>query len=84
MTKIAGGLFAHQSRVSDNVASDGISDGGYQHFQHTYTQAVRSPKEDLFYYIYGLLHSPEYRPNAFRTVYLSRELPQVSLPVKQF
>lgn len=39
---------------------DGISDAGLAHFQKAYPGETIS-KEDLFYYIYGLLHSPEYR-----------------------
>ncbi|HBS26246.1 MAG TPA: damage-inducible protein, partial [Gammaproteobacteria bacterium] len=53
---------------------DGISDAGLQHFQDAYPGEEIS-KEDLFYYIYGLLHSPEYRTRFKNN--LSKELPRI-------
>lgn len=38
---------------------DNISDDALRDYRATYGQAVS--KDDIFYYIYGLLHSPEYR-----------------------
>jgi len=49
--------------TSDNsvlIRRDGITDEGLAHFQ-TAWPAETITKEDLFYYVYGLLHSPEYR-----------------------
>ena len=40
--------------------SDGISDAALAHFQAAYPGESIS-KEDLFYYIYGLLHAEDYR-----------------------
>jgi predicted helicase len=54
---------------------DNISDEALAHMQAAYGSAVA--KDDVFYYIYGLLHSPEYR-----VVYasdLKRMLPRIPL-----
>jgi len=40
--------------------TDAITDEGLAHFTSFYKDTTIT-KEDLFYYIYGLLHSPEYR-----------------------
>jgi predicted helicase len=53
---------------------DGISDVGLKHFQDAYAGEQIS-KEDLFYYIYGLLHSPDYRERFKNN--LSKELPRI-------
>lgn len=53
---------------------DGISDAGLKHFQDAYPDDQIS-KEDLFYYIYGLLHSPDYRERFKNN--LSKELPRI-------
>ena len=51
-----------------------ISDAGLVHFQTAYPGEVIS-KEDLFYYIYGLLHSPDYRERYADN--LTKELPRI-------
>lgn len=53
---------------------DAITDAGLAHFQEAYPGEVIS-KEDLFYYVYGLLHSPDYRERY--TDNLSKELPRI-------
>ncbi|SDP29140.1 Predicted helicase [Sulfitobacter litoralis] len=53
---------------------DGISDAGLKHFQAAYPGEQIS-KEDLFYYIYGLLHSADYRERFKNN--LSKELPRI-------
>lgn len=53
---------------------DAITDGGLKHFQEVYPGQVIT-KEDLFYYVYGLLHSPEYRERYADT--LRKELPRI-------
>ncbi|MEN8400986.1 DEAD/DEAH box helicase [Acinetobacter towneri] len=53
---------------------DGISDEGLQHFQTAYPNEQIS-KEDIFYYIYGLLHSEEYRERYADN--LTKELPRI-------
>ncbi|MBF0158338.1 MAG: DEAD/DEAH box helicase [Magnetococcales bacterium] len=53
---------------------DGITDAGLRHFQQAYPQENIS-KEDLFYYIYGLLHSEEYKQRYADN--LTKELPRI-------
>lgn len=53
---------------------DGITDEGLAHFQSAYPGEVLT-KEDLFYYIYGLLHSPDYRERYADN--LNKELPRI-------
>jgi len=66
------GLFA--TGETGYTERDGISDAGLKHFQDAYTGEQIS-KEDLFYYIYGLLHSPDYRERFKNN--LSKELPRI-------
>ncbi len=56
------------------TCKDGISNEGLAHFQQAYPNETFS-KEDIFYYIYGLLHSPEYRERYADN--LSKELPRI-------
>ncbi len=53
---------------------DAITDEGLKHFQDAYPSEKIS-KEDLFYYVYGLLHSPDYRERYADN--LSKELPRI-------
>ncbi|QJB56560.1 type ISP restriction/modification enzyme [Pseudodesulfovibrio sp. zrk46] len=53
---------------------DAITDEGLQEFQQAYPGEFIS-KEDIFYYVYGLLHSPDYRER-FRNN-LTKELPRI-------
>ena len=53
---------------------DAITDEGLKHFQDAYAGESIS-KEDLFYYVYGLLHSPDYRERYADN--LSKELPRI-------
>ncbi len=53
---------------------DAITDAGLAHFQSAYPGETIS-KQDLFYYIYGLLHSPDYRERYADN--LSKELPRI-------
>lgn len=53
---------------------DAITDAGLAHFQSAYPgEAIN--KEDLFYYVYGILHSPDYRERFADN--LSKELPRI-------
>ncbi|MDC0947964.1 DEAD/DEAH box helicase family protein [Gammaproteobacteria bacterium] len=54
--------------------SDGISDAGLNHFRNAYP-GEQINKEDIFYYVYGLLHSPDYRERFADN--LSKELPRI-------
>ncbi len=51
-----------------------ITDAGLDHFQAAYTGEQIS-KEDLFYYVYGILHSHDYRQRFADN--LSKELPRI-------
>lgn len=53
---------------------DAITDAGLAHFQ-TFYPAEPITKEDLFYYTYGILHSPEYRARYADN--LGKELPRI-------
>ncbi len=67
------GLFAGQSGDGPR-RRDAITDAGLAHFQSAYPGEAIS-KEDLFYYVYGLLHSPDYRERYADN--LSKELPRI-------
>ncbi len=67
-----GGLFEGQS--SGLQRRDAITDAGLAHFKAAYPgEAVT--KEDIFYYVYGLLHSPDYRERYADN--LTKELPRI-------
>ncbi|MCW0458160.1 DEAD/DEAH box helicase [Xanthomonas sacchari] len=53
---------------------DAITDAGLAHFTSAYPDEAIS-KEDLFYYVYGILHSPDYRERYGDN--LSKELPRI-------
>ncbi|MCE0865058.1 DEAD/DEAH box helicase family protein [Pseudomonas alloputida] len=53
---------------------DAITHAGLTHFQSAYPGDSIS-KEDLFYYVYGILHSPDYRERFADN--LSKELPRI-------
>lgn len=57
-----------------HTRKDGISDGGLEHFLNAYpNDDIR--KEDIFYYVYGILHSPDYRYRYADN--LNKELPRI-------
>lgn len=61
---------------SDGVQFDAITDSSLKHFQQPYgNDGISINKNDLFYYIYGILHSPEYREKYANN--LSKELPRI-------
>ena len=72
--KAAPGLFDAPAQPSASSRRDAITDEGLAHFSVAYPSEVIS-KEDLFYYVYGLLHSPEYREKYADN--LSKELPRI-------
>lgn len=53
---------------------DGVSNDAQAHFQTAYPGKIIT-KDDLFYYIYGLLHSEDYRSRYADN--LSKELPRI-------
>jgi predicted helicase len=73
-----GDLFASQANGESYTRRDAITDAGLAHFQAAFPAAGEGSsitKEDLFYYIYGLLHSPDYRSRYADN--LSKELPRI-------
>lgn len=62
---------ANQPRYT---VKDGITDAGLAHFQAAYPDATIS-KEDVFYYVYGLLHSEDYKTRYADN--LTKELPRI-------
>ena len=71
---LKGELYKNQYGENDYVEKDGISDAGFEHFQKVYPEEKIS-KEDVFYYIYGLLHSEDYRNRYANN--LSKQLPRI-------
>jgi len=69
-----GDLFSKQTALNGYAQRDGITDYGLQHFQAAYPSA-KIAKEDIFYYVYGLLHSEEYRTRFADN--LSKQLPRI-------
>ena len=67
-------LFAVADVPEGFTVRDGITDAGLKHFQDAYPGETIA-KEDLFYYVYGLLHSEDYRAKYADN--LSKELPRI-------
>ena len=67
-------LFSEAGAISEPKRREAISDAGLAHFQSFYI-GEKINKEDLFYYVYGLLHSPDYRE--LYADNLSKELPRI-------
>ncbi len=59
---------------TESKRRDAITDAGLAHFQAAYPGAQMC-KEDVFYYVYGLLHSPAYLESYADN--LSKELPRI-------
>jgi predicted helicase len=59
---------------AQRVRRDAITDEGLAHFQAAY-HGEKLTKEDLFYYVYGLLHSLDYRERYADN--LGKELPHI-------
>lgn len=68
------GLFDAGPTNSQSKRRDVITDEGLTHFKSAYPGETIS-KEDLFYYVYGLLHSPDYRERYVDN--LGKELPRI-------
>lgn len=60
--------------VEGYTRKDAITDKGLKHFTDAYPTETIS-KEDVFYYVYGLLHSSDYRAKYADN--LSKELPRI-------
>lgn len=59
---------------AERTRRDAITDEGLAHFHAAYPGETIS-KEDVFYYVYGLLHSPDYRERYADN--LAKELPRI-------
>lgn len=74
-------LFGNNAKTSETqstakkrwVKRSAITDDALAHFQAPYEETIT--KEDIFYYIYGLLHSEEYREKYADN--LSKQLPRI-------
>lgn len=69
-------LFATQQNPTEGkyTVKDGLTDAGLAHFQQAYSDETIN-KEDVFYYIYGLLHSEDYKTRYADN--LTKELPRI-------
>ena len=65
---------SHQPVARSRTRRHALTDGGLEHFRKAYPGADMS-KEDVFYYVYGLLHSPDYRAKYADN--LAKELPRI-------
>ena len=63
-----------QKTEGNFVVKDGITDAGLAHFSKNYV-GEKISKEDVFYYIYGLLHSEDYKQRFADN--LTKELPRI-------
>ncbi len=73
-TGVTSDLFEQAANALGYTSRDGIIDAGLAHFQEAYPDETFS-KEDLFYYIYGLLHSEDYKSRYAAN--LTKELPRI-------
>jgi len=69
------GLFDDEESGSDYIRRDGVSDFIWERCKKQYGRNVS--KEDIFYYVYGFLHCPEY-PKTFAND-LKKSLPRLPL-----
>ncbi|HNR22205.1 MAG TPA: DEAD/DEAH box helicase family protein [Steroidobacteraceae bacterium] len=68
------GLFQDGAAPVARKRRDAITDAGLAHFHVAYP-GESITKEDVFYYVYGLLHSPDYRERYADN--LGKELPRI-------
>ncbi len=67
-------LFEKDGQQKKIIRRHAITDAGLAHFQASYPDE-KITKEDLFYYIYGLLHSEDYKARYADN--LTKELPRI-------
>lgn len=63
-----------KAKQSNPVRRDAITNAGFSHFRDVYP-GEKITKEDVFYYVYGILHSPDYRERYADN--LGKELPRI-------
>lgn len=61
--------------TSDGQKYDNITDWALNKFVVQYGKAAKITKDDIFYYVYGVLHDPVYRENYAQN--LKREFPRI-------
>ena len=71
---VQGDLLVNPNDSTGRQMRDSITDESLTHFQEIYADRTIS-KDDIFYYIYGVLHSSEYRSRYADN--LSKELPRI-------
>ena len=71
---VQGDLLGRANDARPNPRHDAITDAGLAHFQAAYP-GEDVTKDDLFYYVYGLLHSGDYRARFADN--LSKQLPRI-------
>lgn len=67
-------LFSKSSRSGTHKSRSSLTEEGLKHFKAAYP-GEDIAKDDIFYYVYGLLHSEEYRSRYADN--LSKELPRI-------
>ncbi|EJF74137.1 hypothetical protein ME7_01596 [Bartonella birtlesii LL-WM9] len=67
-------ISTEENKTSGLHCRDAITDEGLAHFKAAYPNE-KITKDDLFYYVYGLLHSEDYRSRYADN--LSKELPRI-------
>lgn len=68
------GLFAQENSQDEYQRRDAITNDALKYFKEAYPNLDLS-KEDIFYYVYGLLHSEDYRERYADN--LSKQLPRI-------
>jgi predicted helicase len=78
-TEAENDALASTETTKELTRKDGITDAGLAHFADFYAPTLAAGqtinKEDLFYYIYGLLHSDDYKSRFADN--LTKELPRI-------
>ena len=75
----SGDLFSSEDQQKEFQSMDGISDEALSQFRSQFPTDTLC-KEDIFYYIYGLLHSADYRSKYNNN--LSKQLPRIPFRMK--
>lgn len=74
--KPLGGLFAESQSIQSPVEQDGITDFALKLFREVYADEDIT-KDDIFDYVYGVLHSPEYKDRFASD--LKKQIPRIPL-----
>jgi predicted helicase len=72
--ELSSSLFDTPTSVIDMKRREGITDNGLAHFNRAYPNE-KITKEDIFYYVYGLLQSEDYKTRYADN--LSKEIPRI-------